>query len=338
MSFSNRVLTTTQDKLVPMVVDTILNSNVFASRMLSRAKKWSGETMKFPIKYQKNSTGGSFSGFDTFSTAASDTRVRLSFDPKFQHITVALPLDELSVNATEERVLDLAALEMQSSAQDMADDIGTAFYADGTGNSNKDFLGLGAIVDDGSSVATYGGLSRSTYSTLNSTVTASSGTISLAKMATLFNAVTSGSQRPTLGLSTEAVWALIEQLIQPQERIVKDVGMKKDLTLSTGATGISYKGMPIIADEKCTSQTLFFVNENFLDFYALPMAGQKPAKFKSQDIEGNDYSEVMGLGFSWSDWIKPVNSASVVGQIYLGGELISANPKRHGKLTGITSV
>ena len=110
MAFSNRVLTTTQDKLVPMVVDTILNSNVFASRMLSRAKKWSGETMKFPIKYQKNSTGGSFSGFDTFSTAASDTRVRLSFDPKFQHITVALPLDELSVNATEERVIDPAAL------------------------------------------------------------------------------------------------------------------------------------------------------------------------------------------------------------------------------------
>lgn len=338
MAFSNRVLTTTQDKLVPKVVDTILNSNVFASRMLSRAKKWSGETMKFPIKFQKNSTGTSFNGYDTFSTAGSDTRVRLSFDPKFQQITVSLPLSELSVNATEERVLDLMALEMQSSAQDMADDIGTSFFGDGTGNSSKDFLGLGAIVDDGTSVATYGGLSRSTYTTLASTVTASSGTISLAKMATLYNAVTSGSMKPTLGVTTEAVWALIEQLIQPQERIVKDVGMTRDLVLNTGATGLTYKGFPIVADEKCTSGVLFFLNEDFIDFYAQPLAMTEPAKFKSQDIQGNDYSSVMGLGFTWGGWVKPTNAAAVVGHVYIGGELVGTNPKRQGKLTGITSV
>ena len=57
-----------------------------------------------------------------------------------------------------------------------------------------------------------------------------------------------------------------------------------------------------------------------------------------QDIDGNDYSSVEGLGFSWSGWIKPSNSASVVGHIYLGGELCTWNPKRHGRLTGITGV
>ena len=106
----------------------------------------------------------------------------------------------------------------------------------------------------------------------------------------------------------------------------------------TGFTGLFFKGFPVLADEKATSQILYFVNEDFLDFYALPMALTMPIKYKSQDIEGNDYSEVEGLGFSWSDWIKPTNSASVVGHIYLGGELLSANPKRHAKLTGITSV
>ena len=63
-----------------------------------------------------------------------------------------------------------------------------------------------------------------------------------------------------------------------------------------------------------------------------------PVKFRSQDIEGNDYSSVEGLGFSWSDWVKPTNAASIVGHVYLGGELISANPKRHSKLTGVTTV
>ena len=196
--------------------------------------------------------------------------------------------------------------------------------------------------------ATYGTLTRSSYDTLDSTVTASSGTLTLAKMDTLYNAVTSGSQKPTVGLCSESIFSWYGQLLQPTERIAKDVSMMKSpgnmgkvgtgLIGGTGFTGLFFKGFPILADEKATSGVLYFVNEDFLDWYALPMAMTNPVKFRSQDIEGNDYSEVQGLGFSWSDWIKPTNSASVVGHVYLGGELISANPKRHGKLTGITGI
>ncbi len=347
-ALGNRVTTTTQSHLLPKLVDTILNSNVLATRVLGKASSFNGERMKFPVKYSKNGTGTSFAGFDTFSTAATDNRINLQFVPKFYQMTVALPLDELSANATEEQTLNLAKIELASTAQDMADDIGTLFYSDGTGNSSKDFLGLEAIVDDGTNASTYGTLARSTYTTLKSTVTASSGTLSLAKMSTLYNAATSGSQMPTLGLCTEAIFALYEQLLQPQERVVKTVSQFSSqgnmgkagtgLTGGTGFTGLYFKGFPILADEKSPTGILYFVNENFLDFYALPMAKTTPVKFRSQDIQGNDYSSVEGLGFSWSDWVIPTNAAAVVGHVYLGGELISANPKRHAKLTGITSV
>lgn len=345
-AFGSRVTTTTQDRLMPKVVDAVLNSNVLATRVLTKASKWKGERMKFPVKYATNTTVQSFSGFDTFSTAATDNRVNLEFVPKFTQITVSLPLDELSVNATEDKVLDLASLELQSSAQDLADNVGTQFYGTGSG---KDFLGLEAIVDDGTNAATYGTLSRTTYSTqLRSTVTASSGVLSIAKMATLYNAITSGSQKPTLGVCSETIFSLYESLLQPQERIAKDVSMMKhdgNITKAgtgfvggTGFTGLYYKGFPILADEKATSGVLYFLNEDYLDWYALPVATTMPIKYRSQDIEGNDYSDVTGLGFSWSDWVTPTNSASKVCHIYVGGELISANPKRHGKLTGITSV
>lgn len=103
--------------------------------------------MQFPVKWQKGVAGTSFAGFDTFSTAASDTRVNLLFVPKFYETNVVLPLDEISANSTDERVLDMAKLEIASRAQDMADSIGTLFMGDGTGNGSKDFLGLNAIVD-----------------------------------------------------------------------------------------------------------------------------------------------------------------------------------------------
>src|SRR3990167_7057418 len=110
MAFGNRVLTTTNQYIMPKLVDTILNSNVFATRVLAKPKKWNGETMKFPIKYQKGVAGTSWAGFDTFSTSASETRVNLSYTPKFYETNVVLPLDEMSANATESKVLDLIAI------------------------------------------------------------------------------------------------------------------------------------------------------------------------------------------------------------------------------------
>ena len=335
--YGQRVQTTVQTKYLPYVVDTILNSNVLFQRIVRGSKKWSGRTLRVPIKYAKNTTGTSFSGFDTFSTAATDNRQFMEFTPSFYQITCALPGDEVSVADTDDKILDLMKLTIQSDTEDMADDLGAIFYADGTGNSSKDPLGLAALVDDGTSVSTLGGLARATYTTLQSTVTASSGTLTLAKVDTLWNAVTSGAQKPTAIYTTETVFSLYGQLLRPQERITKDASTMKGLSGGTGFTALSYNGKPILADEKCTSGAFIMLNEDFVDFYALPYKFAKAVAYKSQ-IEGNDYEAPMGLGFSWSDWIIPANSASVIGHVYFGGQFITSNPKRHGKLTGITAV
>lgn len=335
--YGQRIQTTVQTKYLPFVVDTVLNSNVLFQRVVRGSKKWGGRTLRVPVKVSKNTTGQSFRGFDTFSTAATDNRQFMEFTPSFYQITCALPGDELSVADTEDKVLDLMKLTIQSDTEDMADDLGTIFYADGTGNGSKDPLGLAALVDDGSSVSTIGGLSRSTYPTLAGTVTSSSGTLTLAKIDTLWNAVTSGSQKPTAFYTTETVFSLYGQLLRPQERIVKDASSMKGMKGGTGFAALEYNAKPILADEKATSGMLAAVNEDYIDFYALPFFNAKPVAYKSQ-IEGNDYEAPIGLGFSWSDWIVPANAGAVVGHIYFGGQFITTNPKRHGKLTVITGI
>jgi hypothetical protein len=339
--FGNRILTTTREKLMPKVVDTILDSNIFATRMLAKAKEWSGERMSFPVKFSKNTLGGSFAGYDTFSTQAVNNRVKLQFYPKFYEIPVSLPLDEISVNATPERVLNLMQIELAGAAQDAADDIGSLFMGVGTGNGSKDFNGLGNLVDDGTTASTVGGLDRSTYTTLKSyRAAAAAGALTLDAMAAAWNGVTSGMQKPSVIITTEAVYSLYEKLLTPMQRINMNASLTKDgLKGGTGFTGLDYRGIPVLKDEKCTSGYMYFLNEDFLNFYALPMAETERINYNAKDIEGNDYgSSVPGLGFSWSNWIKPVNSAALVSHIYLGGELICENPKRQGVITAITTV
>lgn len=345
MAFGARITTTTNQVFMPRLVDTVLRSNVLATKVLMNAERFRGERMLFPIKYAKNTTGTSFSGYDSLSTSATNNRVNLEFTPKAYQITSSLPLDEVTANMTagEAQILDLVDLTLKSDSQDAADDVGTLFYADGTGNSGKDFDGLGNIVDDGTSSSSYGGLLRATYPTINATVTASGGTLTLAKMATLFNAISDGSIEPNLGICSPTVWSLYEQLLQAQEHIMKSpTSAPSNFVGYTGFTGLNYKGFPILKDRKATSGVLFFLNMDFLNWFGAPFAMCRPIKVSDSKakIVGNDYEngDPAAMGFSWSDWIKPSNQAAIVAHTYLYGQFLSDDPRRSGKLTGISSV
>ncbi len=337
MPSGNRILTTTQDKIIATAVDTVLRSNVFANLMLTKAKKWSGELMKFPIMYQKSTAGVFFKGFESLPTNASETMVNMQYEPTFYTKHVTLPRTELSINDVKEtQVINLKQIHTSWAAQQMADEIGTSFYGDGSAPNS--FNGLENIVDDGTNAATIGGLPRATYTTLNSTVI-SAPTITLLKMENLWAGITDGMQEPTLGLCDYTVFGLYSQLLNPQERITKTGDlMKKGLVGGTGFTSLYFKGFPVTPDRKCTAQTMYFINEDYLDFYALPFEGSTPVKYKATDIEGNDYSDVPGNGFGWCDWVQPVGQLAYVGRIVLGGNLTTNNPRRHGKLTSIAGV
>ncbi len=340
MAYNNQVDTLTLEYIAPRVVDTVLRSNRFTTEMLAKTKEFRAATIDFPIKYQKGTATQSFNGFDALPTSFTDTRILMKYNPRFNAANIALAVTDIAANNTAAKVLDLTEVEMMSRAQDLADSIGTQLYADGTGNSNKDFIGLANIVDDTASI---GGLSRSTYTTLQSTVTSSSGTLSLFKMRTLYNAIADASVVPTKSYTDYPTWALYETLLQPQEKINKEVNLAPNFKGYTGFDAIVFAGLPIIADRKCTTGVLFMLNTEFLNFYGLKalvaegMAG-KPVKVGGKLFAGNQYDEAANLGFFWTGWIKSTNQLAYNSFMVVGGNLVTDNPRRHGKLTGITSV
>lgn len=266
----------------------------------------------------------------------------MKYNPRFVAANVALAGTDILANNTAAKVLDLTRVEMQSRAQDLADGIGTMLWSDGTGNSSKDFLGLGAIVDDGNSVATIGGLSRSTYTTLQSTVTAAS-TLSLSTMRTLWNAISDATVAPSRAYTDYPTWALYESLLQPQEKIFKEVNIVPNYKGYEGFAGLMYAGMEIVPDRKATTGNLVFLNENFVDFYGLDadleaFEGSKKVDVAGKLFTGNQYNEVGNLGFYWTGFIKVNTQFAFNSFIVLAGNLCTDNPRRHGKLTGVTTI
>jgi hypothetical protein len=356
MALSNRVITITEESYVPASIDGVLNSNVFLSRLFMRdTKKWSGRQILIPLQFAKPTSGGTFSGVGNFDTALQDTRVKQTFSHAQFYQNVSVAGGEASLNKTDGEVLDLIKITLEESQNAMLDSMGDQLYGIGTGD---DFLGLGGIVDAGANTSTYAGLSRTTYTMLNSTVQAAdSGALSFSLMATVMrgaSAASSRRQRPSIVVTTETVWDLLESLFQPTITANYDALSRVNIT-TYSKPGVTYKdqdslkgnygfealcwrGIPIVADEKADSGVMFFLNEEYINWYALQGVGLTSYKVNNAGVD-SVYSEYQkSYPIQWSGFDKPYNQYAQIGQFIMLGNLISGSTRRHGKATGITTV
>ena len=339
--FSNAVKATTQTHLLPKVVDNVLTDNVGLGRFVKNAKsgkkKLQGRVLEIPVQTSRL-TDGSFSFFrggETFDRSVQNVMQKMQYDPTFAQQSVVVLDTEISINmaAGTNKMLDLVELSLEQAQNALADQLGNAFYSDGTTFGGKAFFGLEALVDDGTNTSTIGGLSRTTYPLLKSTVTASGGTLTLQKLHTLYNAVKSGSVTPTMILTTEAIRSFYELLLTPAIRF------SDSNTLSNGARKLEFQGIEVLSDEKCPSGNLYMLNEKFIQFYNLPYVDSKPVPY-ANIIEGNNYDkDTIGLGFSWSgDFVSSYNQGVKAGDIYFAGQFVNSKPAASGKLTGVTGI
>jgi hypothetical protein len=359
MEFDDNFKAITQDELLPKAVDLILNDNIHSKRALSNMKAWRGEKLGKSIITEQAGTGKSFSGADKFNTNKAKTKKRIEFDPRGLEQPVVIIGMEADTNASSDRSVDLVAEAIEEAANEMADNAGTILYTSlGTGTfknnaivsdgSNKNFFGLDAIIDDGGEVPTWGGQSRATIPGLQGNETDVGGALTLAVMAAMYDSCKSGSDMPTIIYTTEAIWSDYEALAQAVNQINQDgtrpkerVGAKGTaLTGELGFESLRYRGVPIVADEKCPTGKMYFVNERHIAFYGLKSTRQGYTQIKvggNKHIEGI-YSQkaAESLGFAWSGFLVPTDQYAEIGHMILMGNYISFHPRRHGVLNTIS--
>ncbi len=272
MNFSNVVTTVTREAILPAVSDTVLKGNVGLLRILGNAKPWrSGYRLDIPVKYQKATTGGIVEVGGTLDTSRQSTRIKLQAQPQRLHKPVVVDDIELAVNQGDERVLELLAVEMDSIAQDLMDDLGAYLYT-GTGASGLSFDSLLNAADDSTNYSTYLGQLRSTYTTLKGYYSAAVGALALSDLSAAYDAVQIGAFKPTITLTTPSVFTSYEGLLQPTVRAGYQMGGYPQVTRTgqipstqglrgdIGFDSVFFRGCPIAADEKCSSGKLFMIN------------------------------------------------------------------------------
>lgn len=348
---TQRIEGTTERKLYAKVVDQYMQGRSFYSRLQGKAKKFpSGKSLDVTMKMESSDRFQWVTALENIDLSASDTTITAVY----RHTAGVQPnvsiMLESFANVGDAGTIDVDDFNYEEAGLEMVQELGSVAYT-GLGASNMP-LGLEAIVDDGTNVATIGGETRASYDPLDATVTASGGTLTLAKLDTLNDAA---DQEATINVTTKAVWSLFGQLVHPQLRnqysilpIRGEESMsRRDMSGRAGFTALEYRGRSVIKDPACTSGYWYSLNENDFDWYGRTVI---PAKYKGkiEKVNLGKPSTVEGAGAdampsSYNGFFyKPLemmpDALGMAGFFVVIGQLVPKQFRNNGKLTGITGV
>ena len=349
MVFNEAITTTTRNFIVPKAFDTITKGSPLLLATLQTAKPWkSGITYDVVIKYQDTTNGGNVGIAAKLDTDRQNVRTQMSFAVKMATKPIVLANIETTLNSGDMQVLDLMETEFDSQAQSLSILMaGNLFNGTGVGDA---WDSLTNAADDATNYTSYGGKSRSTYTSLKGYYLSGTGAITLAKFATAYDATTVGIDMPTHIVTTKSIWSTYESLqtstVNAQYTTSGYPQMNGFGMITNGHNGLQgnggfsvlfFRGTPVVRDEQVPSGKVYFLNTNYFGFKGVNINGMKTLNFKksSDAVPMGVVGRVpTTLGFNFRDMMSPVDQLAEVGHLIYAGNFISENPRLQGQLVG----
>ena len=293
-----------------------LTDNVFTARPLTywlmdkgRIRMLNGGTkIVEPLIYGQNSTVASFSGYDTLSLTPQDGISAAEYDWKQYAASIAISGIEEGKNNGEQEIINLLEAKIMQAEESMREGFNQMFFADGTGNSGKDWNGLGNLVESGNTVGGINSANGQGNDWWRSYEENTAGALTLLQMATAYNTVSVGNDHPDVILTTQTLFEKYESLLQPQLRYTDTK------TADAGFQNLLFKSAPIMYDVHCPAGTMFFLNSKYIT------------------LVGHS-----GKWFTQTEFVRPEDKDARYALIMCYGNLTVRNRKKQGKLTAKTA-
>jgi hypothetical protein len=267
-----------------------------------------GAKIIVPIIYGTNSTAASYSGTDTIDVTAQTGISAAEYDWKQYAATVTISGIEEAKNNGEAAIIDLLEGKIFQTQETIIENMNTMFWADGTGNSSKDWNGLALIV--GGTGVSLGGIDPlgAGNSWWKSSEVDESGALTQLTMANMYNTVSVGNDQPTIIITTQTLYEKYESLLEGQIRYT-------DTDVADGGfQNLLFKGAPVTFDGACSTGQMLFLNTKYLQLVAHSDVWFKPTPF-----------------------VRPTNQDAVFSQLLVYGNLTCSNRARQGLIYGATA-
>lgn len=256
-----------------------------------------GESIVEQLMYGKNSTFKSYSGYETLDITPQEGFTAAVFPWRQAAVSIAVSGLERRQNAGSSKLFDLVKAKVRQAELSMADGLNAMLFGDGTGNSNKDFLGLEAIVGDQSGVPVVGGIDctqpdNSWWRSVVIDAGVDGSTIrDDDEWANAFYTASKGSgDSPDFAITTQELFEHYEASLVPQLRFTSNE--KADSRFQT----LEFKGRRLYYDLDCPAGVTYFLNSRHLHFVAHRDAWMHNTEFKVAPDKDAMWSQILVQG------------------------------------------
>jgi hypothetical protein len=326
MSVPNRtevlddLYTTTFNNRAKRVVDQIFDASPFYAEMRRRngiqLDGTGGRFLEVNLSYAKNETITSLGKGDTISISDTKFLTVAQYEWKFVAGSIVRYFTDDAKNKSRQAHINLANSKINNLRDSLTDKFEDYLFGDGTGNSNKDPLGIDALIDTSpTDNVSVGNINQLTYSWWRNRTKAATGAASvylLSDMRNLANTISESKMRqmPNMIVTTQTVSELYDDEVLEQRQIV-NLGVNDP----EGARPNNWKGIPVMWSSRCPSGRMYMMRSDNIALKIDP-----------------------DINFMMTAW-KPIPNQveDRVAQIVVKTELISDRRKSLGVMTGIAA-
>ncbi len=310
----------TEKFIVPRMVDSVYRNSPIFTRLRTRNMEnfIGGTSIRHGIMYARLK-GGAFTRGSSFDTSYVQTDTALEVLVKGYYVNVTLFGFDDILNRGPQAAMNQVETKMVNAAGRMAELLGTDIFLDGqgTGSSAIQIDGLDGSIDDGTNFTAYGGVTRSDIASganvgINSYYKSLTGALALSDLQTAYGATWFGSEHVDLIVTTQAVWDIMWNKLQPQQRFLE---AEKDV-VQAGFQAIRYNGASLTVDQYAPANKIWGLNTAYIQFWITTLK-----RFQ----------------FGFTGWKESQGNVDVSGQYLFAGNLLNVAPRLFFKIVNVTS-
>lgn len=319
----NELVAVTRRAFIPKMIVQIYNSSPLAAALLSNAQSAGGGVSPITVPTQ----GAPFvtPSFTDYSGSFNAPTVQQgTYNAEFNLKMLVTPVPFLGMEGLAQQdaaIIPLIEARMNDATNGMMDSTGTALYNNYT--NTQQFIGLPGAIDDGTNLATYGNINRSTYPFWQSKRYAA-GSVNPTRanvMQYIGGVVKKCGEKPNCGVMGMGTWLQLSQDFLGLERYNVNPGGSYggdgEGKAAASFEAISVAGIPIYADPYCPEGTMYLFNTNYMSLYVHDLASFQFTGFES---------------------MLPNYQIGFVGAVMLAAELVLTKPRSTAVVTGYNYV
>lgn len=312
----------TRRAFIPTLVMQFGSSTPLLAMLMSNAQRAAGGMSQITQPVQGSAyTTAQYMGYDGSFNQPSDTSA--SQNAEFNLSVVGVPVSFMGMEAliqSSEVVVPRLKARMHDALFTLKQFYSAQVFTNNSAN-NLAINGLPQAFDNGTNVATYGNISRSSNTFWKSNLKTSAGAIltraALIPYFTQLSTTLSGGEAPDFAVMSPGDWSklLTDYMTSETFQTTPKTQYGKDNVINAGFRGLMLADTPIFCDPWCPTGTMYLINTRYFSMHI------------SEDA-----------AFAFSGFYSQIPNLSInqTGLLMLASQIVCSKPSSGYQITGIT--